>query len=253
MKFLASALIFCTISVNIYSQDNTSKFSFGLSFNPHLSDRAHYNLSPGYEDSKYFTDQFKLGWTTGVFFRIQIGSKFSLESGMNYSNKGFASHDSWSFGDSISALLIAEYGKYPKEWSSKSNHYYIDIPFTLNYKIYEGHYFSYYTRLGFMTDFYIALAGIQKVNYNDGSQETNYERYNYKQLQEDFGGHTRFNLSAILAVGMEYDINNRFGIIFEPIFDMNIFPSYTAPEDNPFGLWTERFYNIGIRFGFLMH
>lgn len=253
MKFLASVLLFCTISLNIYSQDNTSKFSFGLSFNPHLSDRTHFKLSPTYEDSRYFNDQFKLGWTAGVFFRIQMGSKFSLESGMNYSNKGFASHDRSIFGDSINALIMAVHGKYPKEISYKSNHYYIDIPLTLNYKIYEGHYFSYYTRLGFMTDFYIALAGFQEVNYNDGSQKTNYEYYSYKKLQEDFGGHTRFNLSAILAVGMEYDINNRFGIIFEPIFDMNIFPSYTAPEDNPFGLWTERFYNIGIRFGFLMH
>jgi hypothetical protein len=252
MKFLASVLLFCTISLNIYSQDNTSKYSFGLSFNPHLSNRAHYNLSPAYEDSKYFTDQFKLGWTTGVFFRIQIGSKFSLESGMNYSNKGSASHDSWSFGDSLSALLIAEYGKYPKEFFYKSNHYYIDIPFTLNYKIYEGHYFSYYTRLGFMTDFYIALAGFQEVNYNDGSQKTNYKRYSYKELHEDFSVH-RFNLSAILAVGMEYDINNRLGIIFEPIFDMNIFPSDKALDDDPFGFWTVRLYNIGIRFGVLMH
>lgn len=251
MKFLASVLLICTISLNIFCQDNTSKFSFGLSFNPHLSDRAHFNLSPAYEDSKYFTDQFKLGWTTGVFFRIQIGSKLSLESGINYSNKGSASNDSWSFGDSINALIIAEYGKYPKEWSSKTNHYYIDIPFTLNYTIFKGHYFSYYTRLGFMTDFYIAVAGFQEVNYNDGSQETNYERYNYKQLKEDFSGR-RFNLSALVAVGIEYDINNRFGIIFEPIFDMNIFPTY-RPEDNLIGLWTERFYNIGIRFGFLMH
>jgi len=252
MKFLASVLLFCTISLNIYSQDNTSKFSFGLSFNPHLSDRAHYNLSSAYEDSKYFTDQFKLGWTTGVFFRIQIGSKFSLESGMNYSNKGSASHDSWSFGDSLSALLIAEYGKYPKEFFYKSNHYYIDIPLTLNYKIYEGQYFSYYTRLGFMTDFYIALAHFQEVNYNDGSQKTNHIRYSYKELQEVFD-ERRFNLSAILAVGMEYNINNRFGIIFEPIFDMNIFPSDKALEDDPFGFWEVRLYNIGIRLGFLMH
>ncbi|MHA1468470.1 MAG: hypothetical protein ACTSP6_10410 [Promethearchaeota archaeon] len=51
----------------------------------------------------------------------------------------------------------------------------------------------------------------------------------------------------------EYDINNRFGIIFEPIFDMNIFPSDKALEDDPFGFWTVRFYNIGIRFGFIMH
>ena len=252
MKFIASVLLICTISFNIFSQDSTSKFSFGLSFNPHLSDRAHFNLTPTYEDSKYFNDQFKLGWTTGVFFRIQIGSKFSLESGMNYSNKGFVSHDSWSLSDSISALLIAENGKHPEDIFYKSNHYYIDIPFTLNYKIYEGQYFSYYTRLGFMTDFYIALAGFQEVNYSDGSQKTNYERYNYKQLQEDFSV-SRFNLSAILAVGMEYDINNSFGIIFEPIFDMNIFPSDKALEDDPFGFWTVRLYNIGIRFGFLMH
>jgi len=252
MKFIASVLLICTISLNIFCQDNTSKFSFGLSFNPHLSDRAHYNLSSAYEDSKYFTDQFKLGWTTGVFFRIQIGSKFSLESGMNYSNKGFASHDRSIFGDSINALIMAEHGKYPKEISSKYNHYYIDIPLTLNYKIYEGQYFSYYTRLGFMTDFYIALAHFQEVNYNDGSQKTNHIRYSYKELQEVFD-ERRFNLSAILAVGMEYNINNRFGIIFEPIFDMNIFPSDKALEDDPIGFWEVRLYNIGIRLGFLMH
>lgn len=179
MKTLTFVLILCFVSLNILSQDNNSKFSFGLSFTPHLSDKMH-NISFGYEDSKeYFDDHFKLGWTTGGFINLTC-----------------------------------------------------------------------YTRLGFITNFYVAAKGYQEVNYNDGSQSIRHMNYSYRQLREDYVV-KMFNLSGLLATGIEYSVNDNVGLFIEPNFDMNLFPLYDA-DDLVIDIEKPRFYNIGVRCGFLI-
>jgi len=249
MKTLTFALIICCVSINIFSQDNDSKFSLGLSFTPQLSDKI-YRFPPGSENLKdYFDDHFKLGWTAGVLFRRQITDKFSLQSGMYLSNKGSASHYQFQLNDTIRDLLLAEEGKYPEESYSKCEDYFIDIPLTLNYILHNGREFSFYSRFGLITNIYVAAEGFYKTDFNDGSQSIRNMHLNHWQLKEDYIVRM-FNLSGLLAIGIEYSINSNYGLFIEPNFDMNIFHLYDSHD--LLNIEKPRFYDIGISFGFLI-
>lgn len=251
MKTLTFALIFCFVSLSILSQENNSKISLGLSFNPHLSDKT-YRLPPGYENLEdYFDDHFKLGWTTGVLARRQIADKYSLQSGIYLSNKGSANHYHFQLSDTIRDLLLAEEGRYPEETYSKSYDYFIDIPLTLNYILHNGRELSYYTRFGLITNIYVAFEGFYKTDFNDGSQSIRYMHLNHKQLKEDYII-KMINLSGVLVMGIEYSINSNFGLFIEPNFDMSIFPLYNS-DDFLIEVEKPRYYNIGLSVGFLIH
>jgi hypothetical protein len=241
MKTLTFTIILCFISLNILSQKNDSKYSLGLSFNPQLSDKI-----PGYLMS-YVDDYFKLSWTAGVHIRKQITDKFSLQSGMYLSNKGSACQHQFLMNDTIRDLLLASEGKYPEESYSVSNHYFIDIPLTLYYLLHNGRKLIYYTRFGLITNIYVAAEGFTKTDYNDGSQGVWYRHLNYWQLKEDYIVRM-LNLSGCLALGVEHSINSNFGLFIEPNFDMSILPLYNSHSTNK-----SRYYNIGLRFGFLIY
>jgi hypothetical protein len=252
MKTLATVLLISAISLGIFSQDQPSKYSFGVSFNSNLSDRAHFNVNPDYTYSQLlFNDHFKFGWTSGLFIQKQVSDRISLESGINFSNKGSATYTEWPFGDSLRDIVIDTEGKYAKDWSSKENNYYLDFPFTISYSLFKGPYLSYYLKIGLIADFYVAAEYIIKTNFNDGSQKTIHNRYDYQQLKKEFVVR-RYNLSTLGAIGINYKVDHRFGIIFEPIFDINLFPLFRT-DDQLVDLGTVRFYNLGLRVGIQFH
>jgi hypothetical protein len=241
MKTLTFALLICFVSLPVFSQENSTKVSMGFSFNPQLSDKI-----PGYL-TRHYDDHFKLSWTAGVFLKKQIADKFSIQSGMYLSNKGSAYQYQFLLNDTIRDLLLASEGKYPEESYSESNHYFIDIPLTLNYLLHKGRKLSYYSRFGLIGNIYVASEGFTKTDYNDGSQGVWYRHFNYWQLKEDFIVRM-LNLSVCLALGVEHSINSNFGLFIEPNFDMSILPLYNSHSSNK-----PRYYNIGLSFGFLIH
>lgn len=245
MKNYITFIVFCLISTIIYSQSDSSRFSFGLSFNPHLSNKAH-NVSPDYEfyNEVVQYDKFKIGWTTGILAKFMITNNLSLESGLYYSNKGCAGHDPLHSLDSIRDVIIAREGKFPEDLFYKGNHYYIDIPLSIDYAIYRRENSTYYTKIGVITNYYILASGYVKINYDDGSQYINHGKHNYRYLKRNY---QLFNLSGLCAVGINYSINKTFAFLIEPNFDITFFPLGDIEIDKL------RYYNIGIRCCFLMH
>ena len=104
MKALAALLVSCFISVNLFSQDTTSRLSYGIHITPQISNRIHI-IPPHYENKydhfKYI--QPKLGWSVGGIVEVQLSRRFILQTGVSLSNKGFAANFPLEYFDSISS------------------------------------------------------------------------------------------------------------------------------------------------------
>ena len=211
MKTLATVLIVFGLSVNIFSQDRTSKFSFGFHFTPQVSNILHIYPS-GYDESYSYMqyDHSKMSFTTGSFLRLQIADNFSLQLGISLSNKGFAGDDPLHWADSARDYFISEIGKYPEHLFYRGNHYYIDIPFSLRYAFHKRNNLTYYVRIGVMTNHYIFAHGFQKTTYNDESEDIDYAHHDYQYLKNNY---KLFNVSGLVALGAEYTLSKRINLI----------------------------------------
>lgn len=208
MKTLTALLLICFISVNLFSQDTISKISFGIQFTPHLS-----NLNQNWNteldlNRDHFDKQFKVGWTTGVIFRYSVLKNLLIETGLNYSNKGYSEVNYWDLSDSIRDLAISMDGKYPEEWSSKYNTFFLDIPLSINYNFYSNRKLSCYGRLGFIMNHWFYSTSTYSVNYNDGTQETGNVKSKYREIAESSS--RRINLSSQAALGLEFNTKGDF-------------------------------------------
>ena len=128
MRICALTILFIT-SLLSYSQDSTltnkQKLYLGLSVSP---DYSYRNASNNY----YFTEETaKLGYTTGLNAKLTITKKFSLESGLLLSNKGYRYNTSNLIFGNLTDPRNG-FGTAPQNLPSEVefiyNYYYIDIP-----------------------------------------------------------------------------------------------------------------------------
>ena len=69
--------------------DSTKKFSIGINFSPDYSyRRLHSDIDDGFVEIRNKIESPRFGFTSGIVARYQLGSRFALESGLQFSDKG---------------------------------------------------------------------------------------------------------------------------------------------------------------------
>ena len=184
--FLLSILTF-----KAFAQDNSqfNKFQFGI------------NISPDYSfiSYPYFYERPKLGFTTGLNACYQLNRRISLETGLQYSNKGCQT-------ETIDIVLFEPDPAAPTQAKYIYNLHFIDIPLKAN--VYFGSGKSrFFTSVGLTTNFYI--------------NETQANIYTYAARTERETITTnrdlrKVNFSPTLSFGFDYQINAKNHIRFEP-------------------------------------
>lgn len=222
---LLSFLMIPAFFINASSQSTdtlrTRKFSIGINFSPDYSYRRLYLEDDefGFVEHRNETESPRFGFTTGLTASYHLNSRFALESGLQFSDKGDkyeASKEDFYYGD---GFYIEDDPAIPDNWKTISHYYYLGIPLKLNYYVLQKGVKLFFSA-GFSTDFYV---GNQLKTTWEFSDRT--ERDTNKMETEDFN---KVNITGLAGFGIEADISKRVRFRFEPIFRYSFTPIIDA-------------------------
>ncbi|HLP34104.1 MAG TPA: porin family protein [Bacteroidia bacterium] len=217
MKHVTFFLMALT-AVSVYAQDkpkettgtNFRKVQIGFNFSPDLCYRTLKNndgsqVSDIIVDSRDDMETSKFGYTSGFNVCFNIKKSFGLETGIQYSNKGYQTR--------MSDLRFALPNPgMPQQAKTKYNFHCIDIPVKANLIIGKKK-VRFFTSAGVTTNISIKETQIMVLVYSDHtSRETNQTTDSFK----------RINISPSISAGIDYKINDRSNLRVEPTFRYGI-------------------------------
>lgn len=218
---------------NDKKEEKRDRFAIGAFFSPAYDFRYVHFPDDGSEFMQEFKqllkeyDRGKFGYTTGLNFSWFISKRFTLETGLWFSNMGY----SLKWMD----LYTASGEPRPFE-KGKLRYIYgsLNLPVKMNFNIITRP-FKVFISAGMTANLSVYAKYRYFLVYTDGSKESYYN--NMKDNSRDV------NLSALASAGLEYEFLKHFSFRFEPMFIMNIIPVNTA--DVKYYLWSAGG-NIGI-------
>ncbi|MES2621388.1 MAG: porin family protein [Bacteroidota bacterium] len=154
----------------------------------------------------------KVGYTTGLNVCFNIKKFVGLETGIQYSNKGYQTK--------MEHLIYAQPEPgFPNKAKFIYNFHCIDIPVKANFTIGKKK-VRFFTSVGLTTNILFKETATNVYVYSDRKVRKTYPtRYDYK----------RINISPTISVGIDYKINNRMNLRVEPTFRYGVLKIIDAP------------------------
>jgi len=235
MKILFSILCI-TLSYTSFSQEshsvNTSRFRIGIIAQPNIAYRRLLKIENDDFLDLIITDRNKreipkLGYNFGLNTEFKIANHFKLETGVNYSNKGYRTKKIVAF-TSEPGLSHFQIGYV---------HHYIEVPLVLNYIVGKN-------KLKLISSFGVSMnvlvsSKIKSILYYENSSN----KTTYSNMENEFETYKKFNLTPSVSIGVEYQINAKTSIKVQPTFNYSILNIIDAPISAH--LWS-----TGIQFGY---
>ncbi len=183
----------------------------GINFSPDINSRTMTVPDERYRwlyDAIKKTDAPKFGYTAGINVCFNITRLFGIETGIQYSNKGFGTKTQyftsppspWPNGQNL----------YSKGRSAYSFHY-ISFPLKTNFTIGKGK-VRFFTSAGVTVDVLVHSTSTIFLTQTNGTKEHH---------SSTIRGLSPLNISAIVSAGIDYKINDRMNLRIEPTFRHN--------------------------------
>lgn len=222
MKSFTTILLFI-LSLQLFGQStekNSSKcLSFGISFSPDYAYRA--LNSDNKSDFVGLTNDYefpRFGFTTGVITAYKISNKFSLESGLQFSDKGYKfkiTHYDWVTPNSLIENQTNNDPLLPVEVLIQDHFYFLCVPVKGVYYITQNK-LRFFISGGISTDFLVAAKEKSMITYKNTSTESK------KNIAiEEFN---RIEFTGLAGFGIEYKISKQINIQIEPEFRYSFTP-----------------------------
>lgn len=250
MKQCVFILLLLTI-VGVHGQNNAEtsavsdfkRVQIGINISPDICFRTLKN-----NGGNSFTDivikqrnkdeTVKAGYTTGLNVCFNIKKFVGIETGIQYSNKGFQIKQRRAvFGSQLppgTPLPPEQDEKLPNKIDFVYNFHYIDIPVKANFTIGKKK-VRFFTSIGFVTNIFIKETSTTILKYSDHTERKtgtiNYNNYN------------SVNISPVISAGIDYKINNRMNLRVEPTFRYGVLKTVKAPVE-------EHLYNGGLNISY---
>lgn len=219
-------LILALFTFSLYAKDNPKKetspsdfkrFQIGINISPDVCFRTLKNVSAGsigdYIIKIRKEDEIvKPSYTAGLNVAFNIKKFVGLETGVQYSNKGYQTK--------MEDLEFA----YPNPNNPNKakfiyNFHCIDIPIKANFTIGKKK-VRFFTSVGLTTNIFIKATSTGVLVYsNHTKRETIPISYNYKKV----------NISPLISVGIDYKINSRMNLRVEPTFRYGVLKLMDTP------------------------
>lgn len=213
MKHVTFFLMALT-AVSVYAQDKPKatsdtgfrKVQIGINFSPDLCYRTLKNKSLSISNDLLINlrndmETTKLGYTTGLNVCFNINKSIGLETGIQYSNKGYQT----KMRDLKYTLPEPDL---PYKAKRRYNFHYIDIPVKANFTFGKKK-VRFFTSAGITTNIFLQETQTLVLVYTDRtSRETNPTNYKFN----------RINISPTISAGIDYKINDRTNLRVEPTF-----------------------------------
>lgn len=169
-----------------------------------------------------------IGYTLGINAIYNLSKHLNLESGVNYSVKGYKTDEQvLTFEDQLTASGFGQiYGV--------NKFHFLEIPIKLGFS-YGKKKTQFIAGIGVSTSFFLGSKSEFKIKSPNG----NIQNYSFNS---DIPYRT-FNLSPTISAGINYNINNHSNIKIEPTFKIGLIPLVDAPIK-------ERLWSMGLNIGY---
>jgi hypothetical protein len=163
-------------------------------------------------------DMCKFGYTLGLNASKYFSKCFSIETGLQFSNKGFATKkliNSYMSIDSVTGLpeFIPGSGNMSISTKFYYNFYYLDIPIRTIFKFGKKK-IQFISSIGLTTNILLKANQTMVDEYQDGRKE-----HQRMKIQYNFNS---LNLSPNIGTGIEFKINNKSNLRIESMLRFGI-------------------------------
>lgn len=227
------------IAANTYGQItqspislNQGKLQIGIVFSPDLNFRTLKNNDGSAASSteiemRNSNEKAKFGYTAGVNACYNITPNWSIEAGIQYSQKGYQTKENHY-------IMIEPEPGVPEKTRYIHNFYYTDLPIKVNYMAGVGK-IRFITSAGITTNYFIKEMQTQKDSYADGTIKR------HSREVTEFTYNT-VNITPTISAGIDYQITNQLNIRVEPVFRYGALKIIDTPI-------TAHLWNTGVNFG----
>jgi Outer membrane protein beta-barrel domain len=219
-SILSSVFILLTILVN----GQSSKLSVGITGSP-----DYYNYQ--FKSIAGFPEEYKtkLNYSLGILMDYNFSEKFSFQTGLIYSTKGYNVNYSW-IGSDLNDPAIP--------LTSRFNINYLDIPILVSYNFLNKENFSLFTSAGIVTSFLTDEKVVSKMG--DGSEsETEFSNITENQKLNNI------LFAADVELGLKYNVTEKLYISVAPYLRAGLIKiNDQVLESNPISFGA----NFGLHF-----
>ena len=223
MRKIYLVLTLPVITLNIMGQELLNNLSFNIFFQPNLVYRFDKEFLPNNDKPKY-------GYQAGVGMTYGLNKKIGFSSGISFYKKGYNHNQKFNQTNPPDPLV-------PEELDISNNYYFLGVPITLNYKMFDFDKFIIYLNTGVCGNIFLYSKEIYEKTMED----------NIDKWTETFHGNslTRYlNLSGLICFDFDYSFSDKVSLMIKPNYEVMILPFLKNTD-----LLLTRFWDLGIRFG----
>lgn len=228
--FRISLFAICLVSLSCFASEDKSgtipKLKIGINVSPDFCFRlSHLNVDNDRVRSvKELNDAAeipKAGYTLGLNVGYDFKSWVGIESGLQYSNKGYQRKKE--------VLYLPYPSSYTSTIHQRYDFHYLDIPLKVNFTVGKKK-VRFFSSIGFITNFFLAETDYTTLEIDEAKKIKNQKsHYNYNIV----------NVSPMLSLGIDYKINNKMNLRIEPTVRFGALKIIDAPL-------TAYLYNAGL-------
>lgn len=229
MKYLLlySFILYLALGCKIVlAQDNKDfkRFQIGIIASP---DFCYRSLTPQSIYQLYRNNSPKIGYTLGANVCYNFFKSIGLETGVQYSNKGYK--NIYTYRNTQNLQLTDKF---------YYSYHYIDIPIKINILIIVKK-ISFFSSIGITTNFLIKDSMSVIYIYPNGDKKTEKSRTTDSPIN-------KINFSPTASIGMVYKLNDRISLRIEPEYRHSLIRMI----DKKILPYSEYLWNLGINIGF---
>lgn len=214
MKWLLFITFF--LPTVLHGQDTTTtknrKFFIGVNFSPDYCYRYitkndnsiandQWTRIKNLEDSIY---KPTFGYTTGLNLVYRIKQRLSVETGIQYSRKGYKT---------IPILTVYDFNLNPEKATNYIYFHYLDIPLKANLSFLKSK-LQIVTSFGTVLNYLLQVSSrtVPETPTASFQTQTHISKYSYNKI----------NLSPTVSAGLKYNINDKINLRAEPTFSYGL-------------------------------
>ena len=231
--FLVNIILLITITLLSFTSFAQNKIYIGFSFSPDYSFRTLNNADgsggPNLSiKSRNSIEKSKLGYTTALKFGYRVSEIVSIETGIEYANKGYGMKEQ-------DIILIDPEPNSAIKYKSHFNYNYIGIPLKAKFT-FGNQKLHFIAGAGGVTNFLINAKIKSKLTYADRSRKS--VNHSYKN---DLN---KIDITPELSIGLHYRLTNKIYFSADPTFRYSLVKLKNAPIQ-------EKLWSAGLVFGML--
>ncbi|MEO7445259.1 MAG: outer membrane beta-barrel protein [Ferruginibacter sp.] len=233
MKLLP--LIFLSLlSITTYSQNNKQgiKISLGFSFSPDYSYRTLQNGNGSSSSGTVITvrddiELARVSFTSGLNLNFGFSSRFSLQTGLQYADKGYKTKQQDLF------YIFPEPGL-PDKAKYKYTYRYFGIPVYAKFS-FGCRRARFITGVGVTANFLLSEKQITTLGYPDGNTKKSSTTNTYSFNKSDF--------TPQVSMGIQYALSKKIHLLAEPTYRFSLIKTKDEPV-------VEKLWTAGLVLGF---